>query len=193
MAQFKGIKKACEYKRGELARDILRLVHAGAVVGTAVVAPNVVQLIDMFDPDGTAERNRIWKAIKYLEEKNRVRIVEQGGKRTLVITNGGRITLSEIALDEMAIKKPRWWDKKWRLVMFDIPAQQARNRHPFRCKLEDMGYVQYQRSVFVHPYESRKEVAALAEFYGVREYVRYLVVEEMEDIRDLARHFGIIS
>jgi DNA-binding transcriptional regulator PaaX len=189
---FRGIRKASEYRRGEIAKDILRLVHAGVLIGTYVTAPNVVQVIDMFNPEGVTERNRIWKAIKYLEEKNRIRIVYKGNERILTMTSDGHVALSEIAIDELAIPKPRWWDKKWRLVMFDIPVSHEKHRHPFRGKLEEMGYVQYQRSVFVHPYESRKEVFAIAEFYGVADHVRYLVVEEMTDVRELARRFGLI-
>ncbi len=192
MTDFRGIKKASDYKRGELARDILRLVYAGVLAGTTIAAPNVVQIIDMFDPQGATERNRIWKAIKYLEEKNRLRIVRQGDNRTLLITSDGKLLINEITIDDLEIQKPRLWDKKWRIVMFDIPLTHARNRHPFRAKLENMGFVQYQRSVFVHPYESRKEIGALAEFYGVRAHVRYLVVEEMDNVRDLALAFGLI-
>src|ERR1043166_9676937 len=75
--KFKGIKTATEYRRGELAKDILRLVAAGVVVGTAMVAaPNTLQLLDYFDPKGRRERNRIWNAIHYSERHGDVSVTK---------------------------------------------------------------------------------------------------------------------
>ena len=46
--RFKGIKTAAEHRRGELVRDILKLVGAGlAVSAAAVVAPNTLQLLEL--------------------------------------------------------------------------------------------------------------------------------------------------
>ncbi|MEN9413304.1 MAG: hypothetical protein RLZZ342_391 [Candidatus Parcubacteria bacterium] len=189
--KFKGIKTAAEYRRGELARDILRLVGAGVVVGASVMAPNTIQLIDYFNPQGRAERNRLWKTIKYLENKHRIQIEERGGEKYVLLTAHGRTKLDEDAVWELAVERPRAWDRKWRLVMFDFPSH-VQTRHSFRVKLEDMGFVQYQRSVFIFPFECHEEIHAIARWYGLDEYIRYIVATEVHDMRRFAKLFDLL-
>jgi DNA-binding transcriptional regulator PaaX len=190
--KFQGIKKASEYRRGELARDVLRVAAAGLVVGSAIVAPNMPQIIDYFDPRGVAERRRIWRAIKYLEERNSIEIRRAGGHEKVFLTKRGKVQLDEESVWDLEIRKPWRWDHKWRLVMFDFPARFERVRRPFRDKLTDFGLVSYQKSIFIYPYECQEEILTLAEFYGVRDYVRYIVAEEISNMREIAKRFDLI-
>ncbi len=194
VTKFKGIKTAAEYRRGELCKDILRLVGAGVVVGAAVVAPNAAQLIDYLNPTGRAERNRIWKAIKYLEDKHRLHIEEKNGTQYVQLTEKGRRELDELLIWELAVKQPRFWDHKWRLVMFDFPTTyRDQTRRSFRSKLEDMGFVQYQRSVFIYPHECAQEIDIIADWFQVREHVRYVVATEINDMRYFVKEFGLLG
>ncbi|MBU2592447.1 MAG: hypothetical protein ABH867_01820 [Patescibacteria group bacterium] len=47
------------------------------------------------------------------------------------------------------IRKP--WDQKWRLVAFDIPEKEKVTRNSIRNSLFDLGFRQFQRSVWVSP------------------------------------------
>lgn len=47
------------------------------------------------------------------------------------------------------VTKP--WDKKWRLVSFDIPEKERKKRDQLRCKLEELGFKHFQRSVWISP------------------------------------------
>ncbi len=190
--KFAGIKTVAEYRRGELARDILRLIGAGVAVGATIVAPNTVQLIDYLDPKGRNERNRIWKTIKYLEEKDRVTFQERDGHTYVQLTATGRQQLDEDAIWELAIARPRRWDHKWRIVMFDLPSKRETARQAFRHKLEDLGFKFYQRSVFIFPYECAQEVNTVAQWYGVEQYVRYIVATEINDMRRFAQLFDLL-
>lgn len=191
--KFKGIKTAKEYRRGELTRDILRLIGAGVVIaGATIAAPNTLQLIDYFNPKGRAERNRIWKVIKYLESKNRVSFEERGGKTYVVLTQTGGRRLSEDFIADLAVRKPRRWDHKWRLVMFDLPMRHEKVRQAFRNKIEDFGFEMYQRSVFIYPYECHEEVHTVAKWYGVDEHIRYVVATEIHDMRQFIQKFDLL-
>lgn len=193
--KFKGIKTAAEYRRGELARDILRLVGAGVIGGVGAVAAattNTVQIIDYLNPKGVHERNRIWKAIKYLEKKNRVVFEERENYTYVILTKEGRLRLDEDAIWELTIDAPYRWDRKWRIVMFDLPSKHERVRQSFRLKLEDLGFKLYQRSVFIYPYECHEEVHTIAKWYGVDQYVRYIVATEIHDMRRYIKIFDLL-
>ncbi len=47
------------------------------------------------------------------------------------------------------ITKP--WDKKWRLVTFDIPEKERDKRDKLRYQLEELGLKHFQRSVWISP------------------------------------------
>ncbi|MBI2048444.1 MAG: CRISPR-associated endonuclease Cas2 [Parcubacteria group bacterium] len=190
---FKGIKTAAEYKRGELARDILRLVGAGVIVGAAVIAPNMGQVVDYFNPRGSAERKRIWDAIKYLEKRNQLAVTERNGTQFVTLTRQGRIKLDENQIWEIALSTPLRWDRKWRLVMFDFPARCGDVRHAFRKRLEEFGFVMYQRSVFIFPHECHEEVLTVAKWYGVDRHVRYIVATEINDMRRFVKEFDLLG
>lgn len=46
------------------------------------------------------------------------------------------------------------WDKKWRIILFDIPESQRTVRQLFRLKLMDLGVRMLQSSVWITPSES---------------------------------------
>lgn len=189
---FQGIKTAAEYKRGELAKDVLRLVGAGVLLGTVVVAPNMAQVIDYFNPKGRAERRRIWNVIKYLEGRDDIAFETRGSTHYVTLTKKGRIRLDENAIWELMIEQPLRWDKKWRLVMFDFPARFGGVRHIFRQKLEDLGFRMYQRSVFIYPHECHEEILTIAKWYGVDAHIRYVVATEIHDVRRLVKEFDLL-
>jgi hemin uptake protein HemP len=119
--KFRGIKTAAEYERGEFAKDVLRLIGAGVVVGTSVVAPNTLQVLDYFRPNNRVERNKIWNTIKYLERKGHVAIHEHNGQEYLYLTREGKVKFDEERIWELTLANPSRWDHKWRIVMFDFP------------------------------------------------------------------------
>jgi len=45
------------------------------------------------------------------------------------------------------------WDKKWRIVIFDIEEKQKRTREALRYKLRELGFGMIQESVWISPYD----------------------------------------
>lgn len=193
VVRFRAVRKLEDQGRGELVSTILLLVGAGVAVGAvAALAPNTLQLIEYLDPKGRPQRRKIWNAIQYLEKKGDIS-VEAGkdGKEYVTLTRQGKMRYDEDQLWSLEIRKPRMWDRKWRLVMFDFPSR-SRTRHAFRAKLEDFGFILYQRSVFIYPYECHDEVMAVARWYGLDDYVRYIVATEIHDMRRFAKEFDLL-
>ena len=190
--KFKGIKTAAEHRRGELVRDLLKMIGAGVIVGAAAVAaPNTLQLLQYLEPKNRSQRQKIWSAIKYLERHGDIKVHTAGDSDYVELTRQGKLRLQSDAIWELQLEAPRRWDRKWRMVMFDFPSG-AVKRHEFRAKLEDFGFQMYQRSVFIYPHECREEVFALAKWLELKEYIRYVVATEIHDMRHFVRSFDLL-
>ena len=83
------------------------------------------------------------------------------------------------------------WDGKWRLVIFDIPEEIRKGRDALREKLRKLGFYELQKSVFVFPHECKDEVDFVIEFFGLREYVRYGVLESIDNNFHLKKVFNL--
>src|SRR3989344_7513510 len=72
------------------------------------------------------------------------------GSTKMTLLNEGRKRILNYKIDEITIKKPKKWDGKWRLVLFDIPKEKKKLREALRFHLKRLGFYQYQKSVFLH-------------------------------------------
>jgi len=81
-------------------------------------------------------------------------------------------------IDDLEIAKQKKWDKKWRLVIFDIAQIKKIYREAFRGKLKDLGFRSLQKSVWVHPYECQVEIELLKDFFGLSDKELRLIVAQ---------------
>lgn len=185
------IKRLREYQRGELAKDLLRLIHAAEQALDRSEMLDALSVIERFHPETRDERNRVWKAIKYLEEQNRIQLTKKGNRHYMYVTEAGEMKLAEEEIWELAVRPQRAWDKQWRFVLCEVPAEYARARALFRQKLFDLGFREYQTSVYVYPYDAAKEVEAVAKWCGIEEYVHSLTAKDVSDADALMEEFGL--
>ncbi|MBC7836839.1 hypothetical protein H7X87_03625 [Acetobacteraceae bacterium] len=107
------------------------------------------------------------------------------------LTNKGRYAISEEKIWSLTIPRPARWDGKWRMVLFDIPAKKARQRHSFRTRLKELGLVLYQNSVWVYPYPLEKTTRAISDFYMISDCVLFVVAQEINNESQLKRRFQL--
>jgi DNA-binding transcriptional regulator PaaX len=119
-------------------------------------------------------------------------ISEKKGVTTLRITRKGESKIKSFSLDMLSIKKPYKWDGKWRVVMFDFPIKYKKVRNPLRFKIKQLGFIQLQKSVWVHPYPCVDEILFLVDYYKVRNFIEILTVEEILNDKKLKKAFDLI-
>lgn len=95
-------------------------------------------------------------------------------------------------LDTMIIQKPEKWDGKWRIVIFDIPEFNKQLRDTLRLKLRQLGLIELQKSVFIHPYECRNEIDFVIELYGPCRYVRFIEAVSIDTELQLKKKFHLL-
>ena len=93
----------------------------------------------------------------------------------------------------MEIKKPEKWDRKWRMVIFDVPNKYKTARDALRKKLKEMGFYQLQKSVWVYPYPCFDEILFIGKFFNAERFIELLTVEEMINDDKLLRCFRLQS
>jgi DNA-binding transcriptional regulator PaaX len=177
---------------GRLTKQILELLATGALLGLAKDRNTRRTLLK--------EADRIWYEI---DRKQLFRILERlrlGGYIALIkkadgiekvhLTDKGKARSLIYRFNSLALPQHKKWDKKWRLVLFDIPETKKKIRDALRRKLKDLGFLEFQKSVFVYPYPSRDEIDFVINFYNISEFVHYIEAPITSDHK-LREHFRL--
>lgn len=172
-----GSKAATATKFLLAAFDVLDIVITGAL------APGIMAELSGYGLHKGYSRKHIQNVIGDLKRRKLIEIVrEKDGKSKVILTNKGRGRVKEFCFEELRIVKAKKWDKKWRMLIYDIPSSPKiynKAREALRRKVQDIGFVQLQKSIWVCPYECADEILYLAESYQVTKYIEILTVEKM--------------
>lgn len=130
----------------------------------------------------------IKRAIKDLQKMNYIK-VSKNGKKVYLIEKGAL----EFLKFNLLRRKPEW-DRKWRVVIFDIVEKKRGQRNFLRKQLKWLGFRELQKSVWAFPYDIKKELEELLTIcdFDAQGDIRFLTVEKIEDDKDLKREFGLI-
>ncbi len=83
------------------------------------------------------------------------------------------------------------WDKKWRMVFFDIPEIKRRYRDELRFVLKRTGFKEFQKSAWVCPYEIPQFFKKILLEENIRRYVRLITINDIEYDKDLKTMFNL--
>ena len=178
-------------QRKELAKNILLSVAAVGIVATIIVLPGTAYIFDLVKPRDKYERQRIKRSFYGLQKKKLVRIYSKNGKEVMELTEDGKKKVFEYKIDDMKLKKPKRWDKKWRIVMFDIPEKRKRARDTLNFKLKDLGFQPLQKSTFISPYPCKDEIDFIVNYYLIQKYVVYLETKTISNEEFLRKKFNL--
>ncbi|OGF82517.1 CRISPR-associated endonuclease Cas2 [Candidatus Giovannonibacteria bacterium RIFCSPLOWO2_01_FULL_46_13] len=139
------------------------------------------------------DRAELYRTIREFRNKRLVDYMErENGEIEIILSEKGRKRALKYQLDETEIKTPRKWDKKWRIVIFDIPEKRKRAREAMRLKLRELGFKELQKSVFVHPFNCKDEIDFIVEVFGIRPHVKLILANSFTNEEELRLHFGLI-
>lgn len=132
------------------------------------------------------------KAIKSLYRSKLISEKENSdGSVTIVLTTGGKTKALTFNIESMTIKRPKYWDGKWRMVAFDIPEKRRNARDALRSMLKRLEFYEFQKSIFVCPFECKNELDYLIEFFHIRPYVRTIIATELDNSIHLKDIFNL--
>jgi len=156
----------------------------------------MIELVDiMSDPHGKFRRGttpkKIYWSVNSLQRGGYIEKSIHGKHKIIKITNKGKL----IALREKINQKQnnKQWDRKWRIVIFDIPENDRKERNFLRSYLKSFGLKELQKSVWVYPYDIEKEFYEFLRLCNktFEGDIRFITIEKMNRDSDLKKYFKI--
>lgn len=175
------------------AQKILLLLLAGAALSLSASPIAYFHIIGAVAKEWERINKRaLYRALKRLYQARLIDSKDNpDGTTTIELTRKGKKRAVTYQIDEIKIKPMKKWDKIWRVVLFDIPEKRKKERDALARSFKTMGFCQYQKSVFITPFECADETDFVIEFFNLRPYVRVISAHEIDDSLNLKHIFGL--
>lgn len=178
-------------------KALLTLLLVGGTVTIATVAPNILGAIGRTGKrKAYFHKKHIRTEITYLKKQDYIQIKRSKDNKDKNLyevkpTESGMKRAVAKALGELKIYRPEYWDKFWRIVIFDIPDKHKWARDGLRNRLKALDFYQLQKSVFVFPHPCYDELEFLMSLYNVTDYVRIIETDKIIPDDDLMSYFNL--
>ena len=177
-----------------IRQKILLLLSAGLSLGFTYSPKKQYKILKTLSKEWQKiNKENLSKEIRNLYRSKLIEAKENSdGSFTYVLTDKGKLKALTYHFQNMTIKKNKW-DNKWRVVIFDIPEKLKNSRNALRDKLKKLGFYEFQKSVFVLPWECKDEINFIIEFFHLRKYVRYGIFNYIDNELHLKKIFNLLN
>jgi len=196
----RGRGKPARIKKGEIVKTILKgflLTGAITVASTSPyfvsrVLPKLIKHASYRIKNNKRRKKRFYDTFYYLKNKGFIKMNYKGKQIYISLTKEGKKMAGKYQIDDLEIKKPKKWDKKWRVLIFDISDKHKVKREALRGKLKELELYQLQKSVWTCPYNFQKEIEILRNFFGFKnDEMKIITASDIEDDKNIRIFFGI--
>lgn len=122
------------------------------------------------------------------------KLVETRGRYNIILTPAGAKKALEAFIEAESIlhaQKKHRWDGGWRIIFFDIPEKQRKTRDYLRRIIRRIGFKELQRSIWIYPGQVPMFLRHILARDDIKEYVRFIITEHIDDDKDLRKKFNI--
>jgi len=171
-----------------LQKIVLQTVAAAGFLSVALLAPNALQALRQV---GLFPKHRQ----KEIFNSSRNRLVKAGllaykGK-FIRLTAKGEAKLCQLERHDYKLARPKRWDKKWRILIFDIPERRRALRARIRRTIVSVGFMRLQKSVWVYPYDCEDFVNLIKADLKIGKDLLYLIVDSIENDKFIKEYFQL--
>jgi len=109
------------------------------------------------------------------------------------LTKEGEKVLRKWELADYSLRRPKKWDGKWRMIIFDIPEKKRKVRKQIATLFNQAGFYRLQDSVWIYPYDCEDVIGLLKTDLGIGKDLLYIIANEIENDHRLRHEFGLNS
>ena len=173
-----------------LQKIVLQTVAAAGFLSVALLAPNALQALRQV---GLFPKHRQ----KEIFNSSRNRLVKAGllayeGK-FIRLTAKGEAKLRQLERHDYKLARPKRWDKKWRVLIFDVPEKCRDIRDKVRNTITTLGFMRLQKSVWVYPYDCEDFINLIKADFKIGKDLLYLIVDSIENDREIRNYFQLFQ
>ena len=178
-------------RKTKMQEAVLSYVISGGRVGVDVLIKQVLDSLLGTDLSSTSpRRSEIVRGVASRLSRKGLLKFENGHYSA---TSLGEGLFNEWEKSNYKIKTPKKWDKKWRVIIFDIPEKKKRAREQVRRILSSAGFIRLQDSVWVFPYDCEDVIGLMKTDLGLGKNLLYMIVDQIEDDRFLRMDFDLVQ
>ena len=181
------------YKFGSVQKKIMIMLLGSVALGMSSSPRQYFRTFRLLRKDWKkVDQYSFNRSIKRLSGE---KLVEEkrlpNGSFKLVLTAKGKEQARKLDLlgSSITFKKSKKWDKKWRIVIFDIPEKDRIFRDILREHLKELKFFKLQHSVFISPYPFKKAILELVRLYSAEQYVRVIIAVDIDNQEKIKKHF----
>ena len=176
---------------GPIQQKALLLLLGGVALGLSGSPTRYFRILGAMQKEwGDINRQSLNRSIKGLYQSKLVMEKRRAdGSVSLVLTPEGRRRAQFFRRGDIEIARPSRWDGQWRIVLFDIPEEKKSLRDIFRRHLQKIGFREFQKSVFIFPYECEQEIDSLVKLYDAEKYFRFILAVKVSHEQNLKKLF----
>ena len=133
----------------------------------------------------------VYNTFRRLEKKGYLQSFKRNNKVQYRLFRPVRKELEEFENLNLKHSLPKQWDKRWRLVSFDIPEIQRKHRDALRWKLKRLGLGHFQHSVWLTPYPLIEIFYEIINRAGVKNCVKIIETDNLPEEEEWKKFFKL--
>ena len=180
-------------RRGQIQKALLTTLLIGGMIAIGA-APriNILKLLGNKKRNQYRLKHQVNDALIRLSRKGLVAFVIKDGRKFARLTPAGSQRLKlEQEKAALLLQRKKRWDKRWRVIIFDIPERRRGVRSRLRAIMQECGFVRLQDSVWVYPHDCEDLTVLMKAELKTGSSILYMVVEKIENDAWLKKHFSI--
>ena len=181
-------------RRGEMLDRVLSTIENAAIAITRHprhTSISAYKAMREFEKLQDISDRQLRSITSYIVAKKYITVTKQGNAAEIALTESGKKTVARQALLALKPRKQTVWDRKWRIVIFDIPNPLKTARDAFAATLKRLGFIHVQKSVFISPYPCEEELEVVADYFGVADCIEIIIAERIWHEQKYKSHFGL--
>jgi len=181
-------------RKANIQKIVLQTIAVAGLLSVAVLAPNALTVLKQFEVGKLRKKNPkyvINQSVERLLEAGLISFKQTDRGKFIRLTREGEAKLRVFEVNEFKFKRPKRWDGKWRVIIFDVKEERRSTRNKIRRTLSAIGFIQLQRSVWVFPYDCEDLITLIKADFKIGKDVLYMIVDTIENDKSLRNFFGL--